>query len=319
MKEMEIPAGRDLEDRVVMYMTPKPYGGFADELFAGFRTQYPGVETEYLHEPPARFIERVLLEKEQGKNDGDIMLLSGQMMEVLKIRGYIDPYVSPESGTFPERTKDLDGYGTQLWTVPFSIAYNTEKVGPDELPRRYEDLLDPKWKGKLLYPDPRSSGSGQPWYTVMKEYLGEEFFRCLAEQELCCQYTHPEENLPDGNYSILVTAIVGLIEKMKSERKPVDWIPMPIMQTGGPFAVLFRNAKHPQLGRCLIDFLLSEEGQRIISKHHVPNRPGVQIQSKVIERVVERLKGVQLVSLKPIYGREYHKHKEAAVKLFLGK
>src|SRR3990170_7309806 len=139
MDEIEIPARRDIEDRVVMYMTPKPYGGFAEELFTAFRMKYPGVKTEYVHEPPALFIDRVLFEKEHGKNDGDIMLLSGQMMEVLKIRGFIDRYESPEGVTFPERAKDPDGYATQLWIVPFSIAYNTAKVSPDEVPTRYED------------------------------------------------------------------------------------------------------------------------------------------------------------------------------------
>lgn len=89
-------------------------GDFADDIFGAFQRKYPGVKTEYIHEPPGRFMDRVLIEQECGKNDADIMLLSSQMMEVLKVRGLIDPYQSPENATFPERAKDPDGYRTQL-------------------------------------------------------------------------------------------------------------------------------------------------------------------------------------------------------------
>jgi iron(III) transport system substrate-binding protein len=316
MVTIENPDKRKIEDRVVMYLTPTLLANHTEEFFTAFRMKYPGVETEYIYEPPGRFIDRVIIEMENGENKADIMLLSMQQMEVLKLRGFIDQYDSQESTFFPEKARDPDGYAIQLFILPFGIAYNTEKVAPDELPARYEDLLAPKWKGRLLYPDPRTGGSG--WYADMKEYLGEEFFRQLAKQNLCCLH-NGEERLCDGKYSILVAGIADQIERMKEDGAPVDWIPMPIMHFGGPCVVLFRRAKHPNLGRRLIDFLLSVEGQQIISQYHIPYRPGVPIRGKAVGRVMEKLKGVKLVSFKAAQGKEYHKYHAEALRLFVGK
>jgi iron(III) transport system substrate-binding protein len=255
---------------------------------------------------------------ERGKNIPDVMLLNGQQAEVLKRKGLIERYESPESATFPERAKDPDGYATQVWMVPFSIAYNTEKVPPDELPVRYEDLWAPKWKGKLLYPDPRTSGAGFGWFAVMRQFLGREFFNQLAKQELRCQ-PRPEEELVKGSYPILVAGMVGRIERMKEAGKPVDWIPMPVMCFLGPFAVLFRNAKRPDLGRRLIDFFLSAEGQQIMSRYHIPSRPDVSIRERAFNRVVERLKGVKLITLRATQGQNYHENQAEAFELLLGK
>jgi ABC-type Fe3+ transport system substrate-binding protein len=313
MNKIEKLDKRDIEDRVVMYLTPPP--DFIEELFTAFRMKYPGVEIEYIHEPPGRFIDRVIIEMETGENNADIMLLARQQMELLKLRGFIDRYDSPENATFPERARDPDGYATQIDMVPFSIAYNTQKVAPHELPTQYEDLLAPKWKGRLIYPDPRTRGSG--WYADMKEYLGEDFFRQLVKQNLCYE-RHCEERLCEGNYSILVAGIVHDIERMKDKGAPVDWIPMPIVHFGGPFAVLFHKAKHPNLGKRLIDFLLSVEGQQIISRYRIPNRPGVPIREKTIGRVMEKLKGAKLVSFKANHGQIYHKYHAEALRLFSG-
>ncbi len=309
------PDRRGAEDRVVVYLTPGH--DFAEELFAAFRMRYPGIETEYFNQSGGTGFVDFLSEIENGKNRADIMLLNGLQMEVLKIRALIDKYESPESLTFPERAKDPDGYATQAWMVPFSIAYHTEKVTSDRLPVRYEDLLDPKWKGRLLYPDVHASGSGLSWFAVMKTKLGIEFFRQLAVQKIRFQ-RRPEEELVKGHYFILVPGMVDRIERMKGEGNPVDWIPMPMMWFGGPYAVVFRDAKHPNLGRCLVDFILSVEGQEIISRYHIPNRPNVLIREKAFRRVMEKLQGVRPISFKTAGGKDYHQNQAEALRLLLG-
>ncbi len=311
---MEKPEKSDIEDRVVMYIAPSPT--YVEEIFAAFHKKYPGVETECVHEPAARFLDRVISELERGESRADIMLLNRQQVEVLKIKGFIEKYASPEGSTFPKRARDA--CGTQVLIKPFSMAYNTERVSPCELPARYEDLLLPRWKGELLYPDPQTSGSGSGWYAVMKDYLGEDFFRRLAEQDLACRHD-PEKWLAEGRRSIIVAAMVDRIEKMKAEGAPVDWLPMPVMWFAGPFAVLFRGAKHPNAGKRLIDLLLSAEGQQIVSRYgFLPNRPGVAV-DKNQKAIQEKLKGVKLVSFKASHGRQYFKNHADLLRLFVGK
>jgi iron(III) transport system substrate-binding protein len=317
MSGIEMPDRRNVEDRVVVYSTPEP--DFSEELFTAFRMRYPGIKIEYSHKSGGLGFVDLLAEMERGENIPDVMLLNGQQMEVLKRRGLIDRYESPESVTFPERAKDPDPdrYATQVWMVPFGIAYNTEKVTPDQVPVRYEDLWTPQWRGKLLYPDPRASGSGFGWFAVMKEYLGKEFFSNLAKQRLRCQPS-PEEELVKGQYPILLAGMVGRVEKMKKEGKPVDWVPIPVMCVMGPFAVIFQKAKHPNLGRLLIDFFLSAEGQQIISLYHIPNRPNVPVREKAFDRVTEKLRGVKLITFRAGHGLNYHENQAEAFELLLG-
>jgi iron(III) transport system substrate-binding protein len=244
-------------------------------------------------------------------------MLNRQQAEVLKRRGFLQPYRSPESESLAERCHYLDGFGTQVFMVPFSLAYNTEKLAAREVPQRYEDLLDSRWKGKLLFPDPARSGSGAGWYMIMKDQLGESFLRGLAAQQLICK--HPaEEHLAKGEGSILVAAILDHIERLKAKGAPVDWVPMPIMMVGGPHAVLFRHAENPAAAKLWIDFLHSAQGQEIMSRYHIPNRPGVKIREPVFEAVLKRLGARALTPFTAKDAAEYDADQAACVKLFTG-
>jgi iron(III) transport system substrate-binding protein len=311
----ELKSGTDKKESVFVYTTPPPH--FIDEMFGAFRDRYPEVETHCDHAPAALFLQRAIEEVEQGRCPADVMMLNRQQAEVLKQRGFLQPYRSPESESFSERCQDPDGFGTQVFMVPFSLAYHTAKVSSREVPRKYEDLLDSRWKGKLLFPDPVRSGSGVGWYSIMKDHFGEGFLRNLGEQQLICKHA-AEEHLAKGEGSILVAANVGHIEQQKNQGHPVDWIPMPVMMVGGPHAVLFRHAKNPNEGKKWIDFLLSEQGQEIMSNYHIPNRPGAKIRESIFSSVLKRLEDHALTPFTMQNGAEYDTDLAQCIRLFKG-
>jgi iron(III) transport system substrate-binding protein len=300
---------------VFVYTTPPPR--FIKDLFSAFRKGHPEIETLVDHEPAALFLARALRELEEGRCPADVMMLNRQQAEVLKGRGFLQPYRSPEARSFPERCHDRDGYSTQIFMVPFSVAYHAGRVSERDLPRAYDDLLAPGWKGRLLFPDPARSGSGVGWYSIMKGHYGEVFLRKLAGQGLICK--HPaEEYLAKGEGSILVAANLGQIEELKSKGAAVDWVPMPVMMVGGPHACLFRHARHPEEGKKWIDFVMSEEGQEIMSGYHIPNRPGVRIRDAVFTEVLRRLEGHPLTPFTDQSGAEYDADLAQCIKLFKG-
>lgn len=298
---------------VCFYTTPSP--GYAEELVSAFEKKYPGLKVTYDHEHAARFFERVLKELLEGRCPADVMLLNRQQAEALKQRGLLEPYRSPEAARFPDRAQDSDGFGTQVFMVPFSLAYHTDKFWREDAPITYEALLDPRWKGQLLFPDPRLSGSGCGWYAIMKDAMGEEFLRRLAGQELICT-RNAEERLAEGYGSVLVAAMVDRIEKLKLKGAPVEWIPMPVMMVAGPHAVLFRGAPHPEEGKRLIDFFLSEAGQTIMSGYHIPNRPGIAMRDPTFAAQLERLQGCRLATFSSQHGRDYELNQARCVELF---
>jgi iron(III) transport system substrate-binding protein len=276
------------------YTTPSP--DYADEMVAAFEKMYPHVKASYVHEHAARFFERALKESLEGRCPADVMLLNGQQAQNLKQQGLLQPYHSPQARSFPQRAQDPDGFGTQVFMVPFSLAYHTGQVSAGDVPQTYEAVLESRWKGKLLFPDPRLSGSASGWYAIMKDELGEAFLRRLAAQQLLCRQ-HAEERLAAGEGAILPAAMIDRIEKLKLKGAPVEWIPMPVMMVAGPHAVLFRDAPHPGAGKRLIDFFLSLEGQTIISRYHIPNRPGLRMRDPMFKSQLERLEGCRLASI----------------------
>ena len=298
---------------VCFYTTPAP--DYAAELIAGFESRHPGIKVSYDHEHAARFFPRVLKELTDERCRADVMLLNRQQAEALKQCGFLQPYRSAEAQTFPEHAQDADGFATQVFMVPFSLAYHTGKLAPQDVPTTYEALLAPRWKHQLLFPDPRLSGSGSGWYAIMKDEMGEGFLRELAAQKLICRQ-HAEDRLAAGEGTIVIAAMIDRIEKLKLEGAPVDWLTMPIMMVAGPHAVLFRGAPNPEAGKRLIDFFLSETGQTIMSRYHIPNRPGINMRDLMFAAELERLQGCRLTTFSSQHGRDYQMNQSSCVELF---
>lgn len=298
---------------VRFYTTPSP--GYADDIVAAFESKHPGIKATFDHDHAARLFARVLQELIEARCPADVMLLNRQQAEALKQRGLLQPYRSPEARSFPQRAQDADGFATQVFMVPFSLAYHRGKLSSEEVPTTYEELLQPRWKNQLLFPDPRLSGSGSGWYAIMKDEMGEHFLRELATQNLICKQ-HAEDHLAAGEGVILIAAMIDRIEKLKFDGAPVDWVPMPIMMVAGPHAVLFRDAPHPEAGKLLIDFFLSEEGQTIMSRYHIPNRPGINMRDPMFAAEQQRLEGCRLTTFSSRHGRDYQINHASCVELF---
>ena len=298
---------------VTFYTTPSP--DYADEIVAAFEIQHPEFKVSYDHDHAARFFARVLKELTEGRCSADVMLLNRQQAEALKQRGFLQSYRSPEAQSFPERAQDADGFATQVFMVPFSLAYHTGKLARHELPTTYEALLAPRWKDQLLFPDPRLSGSGSGWYAIIKDEMGESYLRALAAQNLICRQ-HAEDRLAAGEGTILIAAMIDRIEKLKLKGAPVEWITMPVMMVAGPHAVLFRAAPNPEAGQRLIDFFLSETGQTIMSRYHIPNRPGINMRDPMFAAELERLQNCRLTTFSAQHGRDYEMNQSSCVELF---
>jgi len=300
---------------VCFYTTPSP--DYAAEIIAGFEKAQPGINVTFDHDHAARFFARTLRECGEGRCPADIMLLNRQQAEALKQRGYLQPYRSPEAASFPAPAKDAEGFATQVFMVPFSLAFNTQKLARDEVPTAYQALLDARWKDQLLFPDPELSGSGSGWYALMKDEMGEDFLRRLSTQRLICNQK-AEDRLAAGDGSILVAAMIDRIERLKLNGAPVDWTPMPAMMVAGPHAVLFRHARNPEGGKQLIDFFLSDEGQTIMSRYHIPNRPGIQMRDPLFAEELKRLEGYRLLTFNAQHGRDYDINQARCVDFFSG-
>jgi ABC-type Fe3+ transport system substrate-binding protein len=180
------------------------------------------------------------------------------------------------------------------------MAYNTKLVPPDQVPKTYDDLLDPKWKGKIAWRIGTSSGTPL-FITTIRLARGEdkaqEYFAKLSEQKII--------NFGSGSARTLVDRVIAgeipialnifahhpLISKAKGA--PVNTVLLdPVPSTAGTMVVP-KGVRHPHAAMLLADFILSKEGQEIFAKaEYFPVRPDVA-PLETLAPVVPKRAGVQ--------------------------
>jgi len=191
------------------------------------------------------------------------VLTNRSPMLILKKAGVFGSYVSPSYERYPAATRDGEGVLSPSYRqVVVSVLYNTRLVKAEEAPKSLADLLDPKWKGKILSDDMRALGGGAVFFMVTTQKFGKEFHEKLAEQQ-----PHMNRDLRGnypriarGEYPIYVPYTLPDILELKG--LPVKAVLPP---EGQPYVrfdgAIFKGAPHPNAARLFLDFLLSDEGQ----------------------------------------------------------
>ncbi len=151
------------------------------------------------------------------------------------------------------------------------LSINTDLVKPGEI-KSYKDLLNPKWKGKIIINDPTISGAGSRWFSVVADQImGLDYLRNLVKQEpfLTRNIRLQVEWLARGKYPIAIGAQPDIQAEFLKHGAPIKtvtpeeggWL------GGGPGLIsYFNRAPHPQATRVFVNWFLSEEGQTLYSK-----------------------------------------------------
>jgi iron(III) transport system substrate-binding protein len=157
------------------------------------------------------------------------------------------------------------------------IAYNTQLVKPEEI-KSYWDLLEPRWRGKIVAMDPKVSGAvsrGIRFFYSQKE-LGANFITRLfgeTDMTLARDFTQLIDWLAAGKFSLGI--FVGSSETAKaiSQGLPLKDFSLAQFKEGAavsPFngtVSLVNRAPHPNAAKLLINWLLSREGQAAVQRH----------------------------------------------------
>jgi iron(III) transport system substrate-binding protein len=251
------------EKTLVYYSTTDIRDGTA--MMHAFQKKYPFVEPKLFRLGSTQVVTKVLQEHRGGVHLFDVLsATSFQFYEIFK-EDLFQKYDSPERRAFLDDFKDKDGYWVSAYHNASVIAYNTGLLKPAELPKSYDDLLEPKWKGKMLMDNRETE-----WYASMIQVLGREkavrLMRGLAKQDLSFRNgrTLITQVLASGEAPLAVNNYDHLVQSAKKRGAPVESIPAtPVISRVTPMA-LGKYAPHPNIGRLFIDFSLSEEGQKIL-------------------------------------------------------
>ena len=249
----------------------------AEVLTKRFEQTYPFIKTETLRLVTDALLTKILTETKAGVHNSDVIEIPGIAGNILKKEGLFDKYASTESNAYPAAMKDPGGTWTSFFIHTLVLVYNTQLVKKEELPRTYEDLINPKWKGKVVLRDEDFETFGM-MLKVMGREKGMNFMRRLGGQgvDLRNSFTLAVQGVASGEIPLGMNLYGTHTEEFKKKGAPVDWVPMEfVLTTVEPLAVSAR-APHPAAARLFIDFLLSKEAQSILrDRSRISSRPDV--------------------------------------------
>ncbi|MGH7809697.1 MAG: ABC transporter substrate-binding protein, partial [Candidatus Binatia bacterium] len=269
-----IAEGARKEGRLVWYTsmaidTSKP-------LLDAFQKEYPFVKAELVRAGEEQLMNRILGETRAGRWLFDAVSTSA--MSVLVDKRMIAPYLAPERDAFLSEFKDPQGHYIGIFVNNLVLGYNTRMLAAKDAPKNYPDLLDPKWKDKMLM-----DSTDYDWFGTLATLWGKEktvqYMKRLAQQNPLWRRGHGlTAQLLGAGEVPLAWAYNFRIERMKNEGAPMDWIETfdPIVVTVSGMG-LSAKATHPNAAKLLIDFATSKKGQQMVrGMRRIPARSDIE-------------------------------------------
>jgi iron(III) transport system substrate-binding protein len=277
--------GAKREGKVVVYtsMTAEQ----AQKLNDAFKAKYPFIQPSMFRAVGERLLTKIMAEAQAGKYDFDVVQSAETQAYFLKRKNLLAKYVSPEVKNIQKPFFDPDGYWAAVYMMPNVIGYNTRLVKRNEVPKSDEELLHPKWKGKI-----GMDHSKPEWFSWKLKRMGEEkglaYMKKLGAQEfkLYSGLTILTGLLAAGEFPLVLNTYLHNVEDAKRKSAPVDWVVQdPVFTKFQPIGVGSKTA-HPNAARLFVDFMLGEEGQKIIASFgRVPTRRGVPTTAQGIDKL----------------------------------
>jgi len=236
----------------------------ANAVISEFEKRYPFIKVRLNRTGSEKLLTKVITEHRAKKLSADVIQTVEFSMHLFRRGGVLARHIPQANSQYPNEFKE-EGFWTTVYYNPYVVAYNTKLVPGQSAPKKYEDLLDPKWKGKMMI-----EGTKADWFAGILQIMGQErglrYMRDLASQqpspreghELLAQLVAAGEGLMDVNIPI------ASVERMKERGAPIDWTavgPAPAIMVG---VGISSQTTRPNAAKLYVDFVLSREGQRLM-------------------------------------------------------
>jgi len=233
-------------------------------LTAAFEKKY-GIKVNLWRASPEKIVQRAVIEAKADRHDVDVLEINGPEMEMVYRENLLEQFYSPAFKDISPAIFPKHQYYAPDRINLFVIAYNTKLVKPGDVPNSYEDLLKPKWKGKLVM-----EPSDVDWFAATAKGMGEQqgldYFKKLATMQVAMREGHTliAERVAAGEFSFALNAYNHAVEKLKQKDATIEWKALePSFGRVGGIGVA-RNAPHPHAALLFTEFVISKEGQELI-------------------------------------------------------
>jgi len=252
-----------------------------DEINAAFMAANPDIEVEVYRAGTGDLNARIAAEKESGDIEADVLWAADSAtFESYKAEGDLAQLQDVDTSALIEEAVDEDDHYVGTRIIPTVIAYNTDVIDEADAPQSWADLVDPKYAGQLVMPDPAVSGAAAFNASVWKndEQIGEDWINALGEnQPMIAQSNGPtSQEIAGGGHPVGVV-VDYLVRDLAAAGSPIAAV---YPDEGAPYitepAGVFEDSDQKEAAERYITFLLSEEGQKIaVEQAYLPVREDV--------------------------------------------
>jgi len=241
----------------------------AEKVAKLFEAAYPGIKVEVNRTGSERIIARVMQELKANIKNVDVVHTSDAGHFVyFKAQKLLTKYTPAGVEAFPAGFKDKDGYFYGLRATVNVIAYNTKTVSAAEAPKTWKDLLDPRWKGKMVTAHPGYSGVISTHVLALVNQYGWDYFKQLAQNKLMLVQSavDPSGVVASGERPVAVDGGEYTFYQIKKKGNPVEIV---YPKEGVPLVVsptaIMSFAPHPNAAKLFTDFTFSREIQQVMA------------------------------------------------------
>ncbi|EGK11085.1 iron ABC superfamily ATP binding cassette transporter substrate-binding protein [Desmospora sp. 8437] len=276
-----------LEEKVVIY---SPHGkDILQDFEKQFEKKHPHVDVEWLDIGSQEILDRVRSEKANPQAD----LWWGApsvMFEQAREEGLLQPYQPGYADALPKEFRAADWSWTGTSQTPEVIMYNTREIPKGEVPRDWDDLLDPKWKDRIIIRYPLASGTMRTIYSAMiyRDYKesnrpekGYEWLKKLDANTK--EYSaNPEmmySKVARGEGALTIWNMPDTVMLKETKNYPFDFV---IPESGTPVLTegiaLVKGGKHPEAAKAFYEFVNSEQAMKHLAEtyYRIPTREDIQ-------------------------------------------
>ncbi|MDB5791756.1 MAG: hypothetical protein JWQ80_1780 [Massilia sp.] len=265
-REQRLLEGAKKEGTVVVYTSLNLKDSVP--ITDAFEKKY-GLKVSLWRAGSEKVLHRTVTEARAGRFSPDVIETNGPEMEALYREKLLSEFYSPAFKDIPAMAFPPHRHYVADRFNFFVLGYNTNLVKPEDVPRSYQDLLHPRWHGKIGI----ESGDSD-WFAAVTKAMGEKeglaYFRKLAatQPQMRTGHTLMAELLSAGELPIAATVYNHNVERLSKKGAPVKWVPLgPTF--GRPNAIgVARHAPHPHGALLFTDFMLSREGQELIKERN---------------------------------------------------
>src|SRR5881392_2323296 len=262
----EMLAAAAREGKVVWYTSVDVK--VAEVVAKAFRAQYPTLDVDVERAGSERVFQRISQEYASAIHNVDVVNSSDASHFLYwKQQKWLAPHTPPDVIRFPAQFKDPEGYFA-TWRATLSVmGYNTKLVDAKDAPTGYVDLLDPKWKGKLVKSHPGYSGTSLTGTFAIIKLLGWDYLEKLSKQGVLQlqSTTAPPKSIASGERAVMVDGNEYNMFIEIDAKSPVKVI---YAVEGTPFIssplAIFAQAPHPNAARVFTNFVYTPKIQQLL-------------------------------------------------------